>query len=129
MLLDYFKLNSENEEAKNYLYKDIPCNYVYIKKKENGVTISKWKIRQKGANTTIGRMYSISPTQIKLFHLRLLLLHVKGATSFKSLRTVNGILEPSFTAACLALGLIEDDEEWAKAMEEATLWMMPIRLR
>ncbi|XP_058789693.1 uncharacterized protein LOC131663348 [Phymastichus coffea] len=32
-------------------------------------------------------------------------------------------------AACLALGIIEDDDEWAKAMKEAETWMMPRRLR
>ena len=74
-------------------------------------------------------MYSISPTQTELFHLRLLLLHVRGATSYEDMRTVDGVLHDSFAAACLALGLIEDDDNWIKALEEATLWMMPQRLR
>jgi len=56
-------------------------------------------------------MYSISPTQIELFHLRLLLI-VKGTTSFDVLRIVNGEVYQLFSAACLALGLIEDDDEW-----------------
>jgi len=34
--------------------------------------------------TIIGRMYSVSPTQVELFHLRLLLLTIKGATSFEN---------------------------------------------
>lgn len=34
-------------------------------------------------------MYSVSPTQTELYHLRLLLLTVKGATSFDKLKTVN----------------------------------------
>jgi len=55
-------------------------------------------------------MYSISPTQIELFHLRLLLI-VKGTTSFDVLRIVNGEVYQLFSAACLALGLIEDDDE------------------
>ena len=75
----------------------------------------------------IGHINFISPPQIELFHLRLLLLHVKGATNFESLKTV--IIQPSFTSTCLALELIEDDDEWARAMEEATMWMMPARLR
>ena len=74
-------------------------------------------------------MYSVSPTQTELFHLRLLLLHVKGATSYEGLKTVDGVLQNSYAAACLALGLVEDDDEWIKAMQEATLWMMPQRLR
>ena len=74
-------------------------------------------------------MYSASPAQTELFHLRILLLSVKGATSFDNLKTVNGILQPSFAAACLELGLIENDEEWRKAMTEAASWMMPQQLR
>jgi len=31
--------------------------------------------------------------------------------------------------ACLALGLIEDDDEWKRAMNEAIGWMMPQQLR
>jgi len=46
-----------------------------------------------------------------LFHLWLLLLTLKGVTSFNDLRTVNGEVCQSFSAACLALGLIEDDDE------------------
>ncbi|XP_058799382.1 uncharacterized protein LOC131668913 [Phymastichus coffea] len=127
-LLDYFKLNIENENARCYLYSDIPSFFTYKKEKIDGVSVTKWTTRKKHFNC-IGRMFSVSPTQVELFHLRLLLLHVRGATSFDSLKTVNGIVQPTFTAACLELGLIEDDQEWAKAMEEATLWMMPRRLR
>ena len=108
MLLDYFKLNLEDENAKQYLYKDIPCHYTY---KKNTVTkTTQWQMRKSQFNI-FGRIHSVSPTEFELFHLRLLLLHVKGATSFDYLKTVNGHLLPSFSAACLALGLIEDDEE------------------
>jgi len=71
-------------------------------------------------------MYSISPTQTELFHttitLRLLLLTVKGAISFDDLRIVNEEEYQSFSAACLALGLIEDDDEWKRALN--VRWMM-----
>ena len=56
-------------------------------------------------------MYSVSPSQIELFHLRLILTHIKGAISFEHLRTGNGEVKLSFTAACLALGLIAEDED------------------
>ena len=35
----------------------------------------------------------------------------------------------NFTDACLASGLIEDDEEWYRAMNEADVYMMPRQLR
>ena len=59
----------------------------------------------------------------------MLLLHVKGATSFDDLRTVNNVQYNTFVETCLALGLIADDEEWKRAMSEAAFWMMPRQLR
>ena len=56
-------------------------------------------------------MYFVSPSQVELFRLRLLLLHCKGATSFNDLKNVNGVQYQTFLVIDLALGLIEDDEE------------------
>lgn len=58
------------------------------KEKINGKMISHWVKRSNYFNC-VGRMYSVSPTQIELFRLRLLLLTVKGAISFDDLKTVN----------------------------------------
>ncbi|XP_044019605.1 ATP-dependent DNA helicase pif1-like [Aphidius gifuensis] len=74
-------------------------------------------------------MYSVSPAQTELFHLRLLLICTKGATSYENLRTVDGIVHETYVSTCLALGLIEDDNEWKNAMHEAEVWMMPLQLR
>ena len=70
-------------------------------------------------------MYSVSPSQVELFCLRLLLLHCKGATSFDDLKNVNGVQCRTFLEVCLALGLIEDDEKWCRDMQEAVSWTMP----
>ena len=64
-------------------------------------------------------MYSISPTQTVLFHLQLLLLTVEGAKSFHSLRNVNGEIHDTYVATYVALGLIDDDDEWQRAVNEA----------
>ncbi|XP_029174062.1 uncharacterized protein LOC114942791 [Nylanderia fulva] len=128
MLIDYFSLNIRDEEARQYLYIEIPQHYTFKKEKINGINVSRWAKRKSHYNC-VGRMYSVSPTQTELFHLRLLLLTVKGVTSFNDLKTVNGELCQSFSAACLALGLIEDDDEWIRAMNEAVEWMMPRQLR
>ncbi|XP_044585994.1 uncharacterized protein LOC123266031 [Cotesia glomerata] len=126
MLIDYFKLNVHDPNAWQYTYSDIPLHYVF--KKDNNSKISCWQPRKRQFNV-IGLMYSISPTQIELFHLRLLLIHIKGATSFENLRTVNGVIYDTFTTACLAAGLIEDDQEWRRTLLEAVIWMMPRQLR
>lgn len=128
MLIDYFALNLRDNEAKKYLYTEIPHYYTFKKEKINGRNISHW-IKRSNYYNCIDRMYSISPTQIELFHLRLLLLTIKGATSFTDLRTVNGKIYSTFTETCLTLGLIEDDDEWKRAMNEAVGWMMPRQLR
>jgi len=89
MLIDYFALNLRDEEAKQYLYIEIPQYYTFKKEKINGRNISCW-VKRKNHYNCIGRIYSVNPTQTELFHLRLLLLTVRGATSFNDLRTVNG---------------------------------------
>ncbi|XP_015124926.1 uncharacterized protein LOC107046742 [Diachasma alloeum] len=127
MLLDYFALNIRDANARKYLYIDIPEHYTFDKKKANNRIIG-WKPR-KASFKTIGRMYSINPSQVELFHLRLLLCNVKGAMSFNDLRSVDGRLLATFTEACVARGLIQDDHEWTRAMEEGEVWMMPQALR
>ncbi|XP_043468035.1 uncharacterized protein LOC122502175 [Leptopilina heterotoma] len=123
-LPEYFSINERDPEARKYIYSEMPFHYVFKKEKN----CSFWQKRKKQFNT-LGRMYSVSPSQTELFHLRLLLNTVKGATSFQDLRTVNGIIHETFVSACLALGLIEDDNEWKNAMHEAEVWMMPRQLR
>ena len=56
----------------------------------------------------IVRMYKVSQTG-ESFFLRLLLLHVKVATSFEDLRTVDGTIFNTFCEACSQLGLLQDD--------------------
>uniref|UniRef100_A0A0C9RGQ0 ClpX_0 protein n=2 Tax=Fopius arisanus TaxID=64838 RepID=A0A0C9RGQ0_9HYME len=128
ILLDYFDLNSRDQKVCNYLYYEIPCYYVFHKEKVNNTYTSKWR-KRKSSFKTIGRIDSVNPSQQELFHLRLLLSTVKGATSYEKLQTVNGKLASTFTEACLKRGLIADDSEWYRAMHEAEIWMMPLQMR
>lgn len=59
----------------------------------------------------------------------MLLLHSKGATSYKDLKTVNGIVHNSFKEACDALGLLKDDRQWHLTMSENAVHAMPQQLR
>ncbi|XP_008557719.1 uncharacterized protein LOC103578405 [Microplitis demolitor] len=126
MLIDYFALNSRDFEARNLTYAEIPSLYVFKKQKKFNIYSCR---RRKSHFNVICRMYSVSPNQIELFHLRLLLVNVKGAPSFEDLKTVNGITYDTYVATCLTLGLIEDDDEWKKVMKEAESRMMPYQLR
>ena len=74
-------------------------------------------------------MYFVHPTAGEQYYLRMLLNIVCGATSFKNLRTINEILYPSFKEACIALGLLQNDEEWDQCLREAGQMQTGIQLR
>ena len=62
----------------------------------------------------------VQPSEGERYYLRILLTHVKGATSFDNLKTVNGHLCRSFKEACILLGLLQDDTEWDTCLREAS---------
>ena len=59
----------------------------------------------------------------------MLLLIIKGACSYEAIRTYNNILFPTFKEACKARGLLDDDQEWYNAFEEAVTWATSSQLR
>ena len=74
-------------------------------------------------------MYFVHPKEGERLCLRLLLLHVKGPTSFEHLRTVGNIIYDTFREAAYALGLLGDDSEWLDCLEEAAFVSRPKELR
>ena len=86
-------------------------------------------IRKRGGDLILSRMYNVRPNAGERFFLRLLLLHVKGATSFEYLRTVNGVVFDTFREACSALGILADDNEWDRTLSGAEAYQMPRQLR
>uniref|UniRef100_A0A914YYL5 ATP-dependent DNA helicase n=1 Tax=Panagrolaimus superbus TaxID=310955 RepID=A0A914YYL5_9BILA len=131
MLMEYFELNSRDPKAREFYYHEIPEKYTWKKITQPGQAPKmQWSERKSHFNV-IGRMYSVSPTNQELFHLRILLNHVKGATSFEDLKRVEGQQDPcqTFTQTCLELGLVKDDKEWEKVLNEAKLSLMPYQMR
>jgi len=119
-LIAYFKSNSEKADGREYLYHEFPLHYVYVRKKG-------WKPRTQ--RRSIGRMYAASPFMGKRYYLRLLLTMVRGATSFEHLQTVDGIVHETFKSACIALRLLEDDEEWIAMFRDGQEFMTGHALR
>ncbi|XP_065321170.1 uncharacterized protein LOC135928643 [Gordionus sp. m RMFG-2023] len=119
-LTAWFELNKNDVNARQYLYVTIPYHYTF--------SANKWKLRQR-QNNIISRMYTVDPKSGERFFLRLLLLHVVGATSFEYLRTVNGVLYNTFKEAAFKRNLLVDDKKWEAFMEEASTFLMPIQLR
>ena len=63
------------------------------------------------------------------YYLRVLLLTVKGATSYEHLRFHNGTYHCTFKEACRSRGLLDDDQEWYSAFDEAAAWATSPQLR
>ena len=123
-LTGWFKANSDAPEGSgilNTLYQDFPSTMVWNRDKHV------WTKRQRGF--AIGRMYYAHPTSGERFYVRLLLTVVKGAKSFEDLRTFEGTVYPTFKAACIAHGLLEDDAEWHQCLTEAKDMAMGFQLR
>jgi hypothetical protein len=80
-------------------------------------------------------MYFVQPSEGERYYLRDLLTHVAWATCFEDLRTTHRphtptiVVHPTFKAACLARGLLQDDAEWDQCLSEAVGVQLPRSLR
>ena len=74
-------------------------------------------------------MYTVSIREGERYFLRLLLTCVKGPTSYEDLRRYEGVVLPNFKAACIARGLLADDEEWRNCLRDASEHAFPRQLR
>jgi len=74
-------------------------------------------------------MYIVNPLDRDRFHLRLLLLNRRGSQSFQDIRTVDGVVHETYTAAAVALGLLEDDRAWRACLTESAALDTPRQLR
>ena len=100
--------------ARTLTYSDFPSKFTFLNRR--------WHRRQSGIGKTIGRI-PIIPYNIhcmEKYALRLILHNKRGASSYADLKTVNGVTHISFQAAAIALGLLEDDAELDKALDEAS---------
>ena len=125
-LTAFFKFNRQNP-GQQTLYVDMPEDHVYDRAKKA------WKKRQRDMKKKqIGRVHTVNPVAGDVFYLRMLLHndHSKGKTSYRDLRTLpSGVECETFKHVCVELGLLQDDEEWKKVLEEAALSRMPAKLR
>lgn len=123
-LTGWFQLNSVDPDARAFLYTEIPNYYVWDKTKRP----YRWRKRVQCKNNrvpTLTRMYHVFPSDMERFSLRLLLLHMRGVTSFESI--LAGC--KNFRERALQCGLLANDFEWINCMEEAcaTLGAFAIR--
>jgi hypothetical protein len=87
-----------------------------------------WQIRKQTPGQ-IGQIVYANPAEGERYFLRVLLNHVRGATSYEDLRTVASVTYSTFREACEKRGLIETDKSIDDYLTEATSFQMSCALR
>jgi hypothetical protein len=103
MLTEWFKTNQESEVARSLMFDPFPQQWVWNQK------LKRWTMCKRGF--AIGHMYYAHLTSGECCYLRMLLNCVKGATSYEHLQTVDGREHDTFKDACIAMGLLANDNE------------------
>ena len=101
-------------------YVEMPKTHVYDRKKKE------WRLRKR-ADVVIGRVHSVNPISGEVYYLRMLLQddHCRGKVSFEDMLTIDtGRQCETFKEVCVELGLLNDDREWQRVLEEAAATKM-----
>ncbi|XP_031106166.1 uncharacterized protein LOC116010797 [Ipomoea triloba] len=114
MFNGWFIANTKYPEAKMLTYIEMPTKFVWKK------DIREWQPRKKGFS--VGRIFYVPLASGEIYYLRCLLNIVRGPTSFKDIRTLNGVEYMTFRDACYAHGLLDDDKEYINVINEAIYW-------
>ncbi|RLN09573.1 uncharacterized protein C2845_PM11G03810 [Panicum miliaceum] len=122
MLTAYFDYNRIHPEAREILYRDFPEHFTW------NSTDKVWQPR-KNAVYKVGRLVSAHLEEGERYFLRVLLNHVAGPTAYMDLKTIDGVLLPSFREAAEMRGLIEEDNTLDECLNENSLFQMPSSLR
>ncbi|XP_028301369.1 uncharacterized protein LOC114462606 [Gouania willdenowi] len=119
-LTAFFKAMSLHPHMRHIVYPDVFQHFTY-----NGKTFKLQNKRLSSHNhrkaDTVGRipMIAFNAHTAELFYLRILLYHVPGPTSFRDLRKVGDVVMDTYLAACIAHGIVDNDQEVDSVMEEA----------
>ena len=77
----------------------------------------------------IGRLVYANPAEGERYYLRIMLNHVRGATSYENMRTWRGVTYATFRQACEAMGLVESDKKLDDCLRESAEFRLPCSLR
>ncbi|XP_074323750.1 uncharacterized protein LOC141660662 [Apium graveolens] len=117
----WFDANKIYAEAINLTYSEFPSKFTWHP--QPGI----WKQRKRG--DVIGRLVEVHSSSGELLYLCMLLIRIKVAVCFDDLKTVNGHIYNSFHEACAALGILQNDQQWHKAIAKNAHTSMPPQLR
>lgn len=132
-LTSFFELCQNDYFAKMLMYAELPGYYTWNQ------STKKFQRRKRGNpvpghtnvfyTNALGRIYTVHPNNDECFYLRLLLVNVRGPTSFEYLRTVDGVLCATYREACQRLQLLENDSHWDCTLGDAILSTSPHQIR
>ena len=109
------------------LYVDMPKKFRYDKSKKQ------WIARHaRSEDVVIGRVHTVNPLAGETFYLRMLLHHdqCRGKTGFEDLRKLeNGKVCETYKEVCRELGLLKDDLEWQRVLEESAVTKLCPQIR
>lgn len=124
-LTSFFEMCQNDDFARTLLYSEMPRYYTWNQSSK------KFQRRKQGnpvpgyphvfSTDALGRIYTVHPSNDECFYLRLLLVNVRGPTSFQHLRTVNGELCGTYREACQRLRLLENDTHWDYTLRDAVI--------
>lgn len=132
-LTAFFHLCQIDPFAKTLLYSEVPRYYTWNasrkewKRRIQGTPVENWPGVKSG--DALGRVYTVHVCNFECFCLRMLLHHVRGPTSHRDLKIVNGQECATYREACEVLGLLENDNHWEETMIEAVQCRSPTKIR
>ena len=119
-LTAFFAAMTQHPNMRHVVYPNVFQHFTYNK---NTFQLRKNTMSSRSGQMadTVGRlpMIALNPHTAELYYLRMLLYRTQGPTCFKDLRCVDGKVMDSYQAACIAHGIVEDDEEVDSVMKEA----------
>lgn len=90
----------------------------------NKIKCGLYEKKKKKKGNVISRIVTINSIDSEIYYLRLLLNHIRGATSFQHLKNVNGIETSSFREAAQLNGLLEGDDNIELCLKETSFYQM-----
>ncbi|GKD50918.1 ATP-dependent DNA helicase PIF1-like protein [Tanacetum coccineum] len=121
MFTDWFALNERYPPTRARTYAEIPQYYVWYER------LKMWKPQKQ--RKYIGRIVYSTPASGEQYFLRMLLNVVRGPLNLDELLTVNKRVCSTLKEECFAYGLLNDDREWTRAIQEASVWALGPQLR
>ena len=127
-LIAWFEANQKFKNANHIRYIEFPKYFTWNKADQSWKPRAKYKLKNSevvgydfscAPHSVVGRMYNISPREGERYFLRTLLLHRSGMTSFKDMLKVDGTQYSSYREVCCAMGLLADDAEWMRCLQDA----------